>query len=101
MEETVHLYGYGDSLASMCSLELGVYDFRVDKNRTEEILLDRGKRAVEEDNAEVLADTADRFSWFPGRKWGSEEPSLDEIKQWGLFKNMKFVGNLLKHDDIP
>jgi len=137
MEENVHLYGYGNRLASMRSLGLGVYDFQADKNRTEEILLDRGKSAVEEDNAEVLilgctiefgfhekmqdalgvpvidavlapfklaemfADTAGRFSWHPGRKWGSEEPPLDEIKQWGLFKDMSSVGNFLKHDDIP
>jgi allantoin racemase len=137
MEENVRLYGYGDSLASMRSLELGVHDFQADKNRTEEILLDRGKMAVEEDNAEVLilgctiefgfhekmqdalgvpvidavqapfklaemfADTADRFSWHPSRKWGSEEPPLDEIKQWGLFKNLDSIGNVLKHEDIP
>ncbi len=51
--------------------------------------------------AEMLADTAGRFSWYPGRKWGSEEPPLDEIKEWGLFKNLQSVGNFLKHNDIP
>jgi len=137
MEENVRLYGYGDRLASMRSLGLGVYDFQADKNRTARVLLEQGKRAVEEDNAEVLilgctiefgfhekmqdalgvpvidavlapfklaemlADTAGRFSWYPSRKWGSEEPPLDEIKEWGLFKNMQSVGNLLKHDGIP
>ncbi len=54
MEENVRLYGYGEKLASMRPLELGVYDFQADVNKTASIMLEEGRRAVEEDNAEVL-----------------------------------------------
>jgi len=54
MEENVRMYGYADRMASMRPLELGVYDFQADVKRTAEIMLEEGKKAVEEDNAEVL-----------------------------------------------
>ena len=54
MEENVRMYGYLHRLASMRPLELGVYDFQADVKRTAEIMLEQGRRAVEEDNAEVL-----------------------------------------------
>ena len=54
MEENVRMYGYAERLASMRPLELGVYDFQADVKRTARIMLDEGKKAVEEDNAEVL-----------------------------------------------
>ncbi|MCY4061866.1 MAG: aspartate/glutamate racemase family protein [Chloroflexi bacterium] len=35
--------------------------------------------------AEFLAETASRFGWYPSRRWGSEPPPEDEIREWGLF----------------
>jgi allantoin racemase len=35
--------------------------------------------------AEFLAETANRFGWYPSRRWGSEPPPKDEIQAWGLF----------------
>ena len=54
MKENIHLYGCGDRLASMRPLNLGVYDFQADIDRTAQILLEEGKKAVEEDGAELL-----------------------------------------------
>ena len=54
MEENVRMYGYGEKHASMRSLELGVYDFQADLNKTVQIMMEQGKIAIEEDNAEVL-----------------------------------------------
>jgi allantoin racemase len=54
MEENVRAYGQHHRLASMRPLELGVYDFQADVKRTAEIMLEQGRKAVEEDNAEVL-----------------------------------------------
>ena len=54
MEENIRMYGYAHRMASMRPLELGVYDFQADLKRTAEIMLEQGRRAVEEDNAEVL-----------------------------------------------
>jgi allantoin racemase len=36
--------------------------------------------------AEMLAGTADKFGWYPSRRWGSEPPPGDEVESWGLFK---------------
>ena len=99
-------------------------------------MLREGRRAVEEDNAEVLilgctiefgfhekmqqelgvpvidavaapfklaemlAESAALFHWYPSRKWGSEQPSEEEIRSWGIFKGGPPIGNLLKHGDI-
>jgi allantoin racemase len=54
MEENIRAYGYAHRMASMRPLELGVYDFQADVKRTASIMLEEGKKAVEEDNAEVL-----------------------------------------------
>lgn len=35
--------------------------------------------------AEFLAETAQRFGWYPSRRWGSDPPPEDEIQEWGLF----------------
>jgi allantoin racemase len=54
MRENVHFYGHGSRLASMRPLELGVHDFQADHERTCERLLTEGRKAVQEDGAEVL-----------------------------------------------
>ena len=54
MRENVHMYGYGSRLASMRTLEMGVYDFQADMKKTEDTMMEEGKKAIQEDGAEVL-----------------------------------------------
>jgi len=54
MRENVRLYGHGHRLVSMRPLELGVHDFQVDHERTCDRLLTEGRKAVEDDDAEVI-----------------------------------------------
>ncbi|HVN53196.1 MAG TPA: aspartate/glutamate racemase family protein [Anaerolineaceae bacterium] len=54
MRENILAYGHGHRLASLRPLDLGVHDFQADHTLTCERLLAEGKRAVEEDGAEVL-----------------------------------------------
>ena len=54
MEENIRQYGAFDRLVSMRSLELGVHDFQKDKDFTAQRMLDEGRRAIEEDGAELL-----------------------------------------------
>jgi allantoin racemase len=54
MEENIRAYGHGDRLASMRPLELGVLEFQRDPEETARRMLAEGKRAVEEDGAELL-----------------------------------------------
>jgi allantoin racemase len=54
MRENVRLYGHGHRLVSMRPVELGVHDFQSDHQRTCERLLGEGRKAVQEDGAEVI-----------------------------------------------
>ena len=45
--------------------------------------------------AELMADTADKFGWYPSRKWGSQPPSQTEIDEWGLFGEKQSTYNFL------
>ncbi len=54
MRENVHHYGHGPRMVSMRPLDLGVHDFQVDYDRTCNRLLDEGRKAIEQDGAEVL-----------------------------------------------
>jgi allantoin racemase len=54
MRENIHAYGHGHRLVSMRPLDLGVHDFQADHNRTCERLLAEGRKAVQDDGAEVL-----------------------------------------------
>ena len=121
MRENIRAYGMGHRLVSMRPLNMGVLEFQAQAERTLEAMLREGRRAVEEDRAEVivlgcsaevgfhqtlqaelgvpvidsalapfkyaefLAETAQRFGWHPSRRWGSEPPPEDEIRDWGLF----------------
>jgi allantoin racemase len=122
MRENVHTYGHGAHLVSMRPLELGVHDFQSDHDRTCDRLLTEGRKAVQEDGAEViilgctaeygfyrrmqdelgvpvidavlapfkyaemLADAAGRFGWYPSRMWGGEPPPQAELAAWGLLQ---------------
>jgi len=54
MRENIHFYGHGKRLASMRSLDLGVHDFQEDEELTKKRLIAEGRKAIEEDGAEVL-----------------------------------------------
>ena len=54
MSENVHLYGHGHAMVSMRPLELGVHDFQADHDLTCNRLLTEGRKAIQEDGAEVL-----------------------------------------------
>lgn len=54
MQENIRSYGCAEKLASMRALELGVLDFQRDPEATARRMLEEGKKAVEEDGAELL-----------------------------------------------
>lgn len=54
MSENVRLYGHGHRMVSMRPLELGVHDFQADRDRTCDRLMTEGRKAVQNDGAEVL-----------------------------------------------
>jgi len=54
MRENVYLYGHCHRLASIRSVDLGVHDFQADIARTSERLIREGRKAIEEDGAEVI-----------------------------------------------
>ena len=137
MRENIHLYGHGHRLVSMLPLDLGVHDFQADHDLTCDRLMSVGRKAVEEDGAEVLilgctaeygfnlemqetlgvpvidavtapfkyaeflAETAQRFGWYPSRKWGSEAPPRQEIEAWGLFQQAPPVGRKFSEEKAP
>ena len=122
MRENIHLYGHGSRLRSMRPLNINVLDFQAQAERTLDTMLREGRKAVDEDGAEViilgcsaevgfhhrlqdeigvpvidsalapfkyaefLAETAERFAWYPSRVWGSEAPPEHEIEAWDLFR---------------
>ena len=54
MTENVRLYGHSHRLVSMRSLDVDVHDFQADHGHTCNQLLTEGRKAIEEDGAEVL-----------------------------------------------
>jgi len=54
MRENVCIYGHGHRLVSMRPVELGVLDFQVDLQYTCDCLINEGRKAVDEDGAEVI-----------------------------------------------
>jgi allantoin racemase len=134
MVDNIRLYGFEGHLASMRSLGLGVHDFHADPGLTQERLLTEGRKAVEEDGAEVLvlgctaeygfqqamqaelgvpvidamqapfkmaellADTAERFGWYPSRVGGSEAPPREEVESWELFADDLPIGTYLRDE---
>lgn len=138
MMDNVRLYGFEHQMASMRPLGLGVHEFNVDARLTQRRMLDEGRRAVEEDGAdvlilgctaetafqttmqdtlgvpvidaiqapfkmaEILADSASRFGWYPSRKGGSEAPPGNEVAEWKLFSGDLPVAQILRdeRDDV-
>lgn len=54
MRENIRLYGHSHNMVSMRSLNVDVHDFQLDKDRTCSQMMLEGRKAVEEDGAEVL-----------------------------------------------
>ncbi len=54
MSENVRLYGHEHRMVSMRSVELGVHDFQTDHHLTCDRLMTEGRKAIEDDGAEVL-----------------------------------------------
>lgn len=54
MRNTVRAYGLESRLASFRALDLGVLDYHADERETERRFSDAGRRAIDEDGAEVL-----------------------------------------------
>jgi allantoin racemase len=54
MRENVHAYGHGLRMVSMRALGLGVHDFQANHDLTCNRLPTEGRKAIEEDGAEVL-----------------------------------------------
>ena len=54
MASTVRAYGRSEQLSGFYHVELGVNDFQVNPERTERLLIDAGRRAVEQDFAEAI-----------------------------------------------
>ena len=54
LEDVVKLGGFSDRCASIRTTDLAVLDIEKDYDRAEQILIDEGRRAIEEDGAEAL-----------------------------------------------
>lgn len=54
MQATVHSLGHRDRLAGFYHVELGVTEFQEDHGKTEKLLVEQGRKAVEQDHAEAL-----------------------------------------------
>jgi allantoin racemase len=54
MKANVDHYGFGDRLASFRTLEFGVLDYHRDEQETARRFLDAGRKAINEDGAEVI-----------------------------------------------
>jgi Asp/Glu/hydantoin racemase len=54
MRANVHEYGLGSRLASFRTLDLGVLDYHADEQETERRFIDAGRKAIEEDRAEII-----------------------------------------------
>lgn len=54
MRESVERYGMGSKLASFVSPDMGVLDFQRDHEMTRQRIIEAGRKAIEQDHAEVL-----------------------------------------------
>ena len=50
--------------------------------------------------AETLAGCSGMFGWHPSRKWGSQGPNEDEIRDWKLFREPPPIGSFLPDKEI-
>jgi allantoin racemase len=93
MRENIYIYGHGHRLVSMRPLDLGVHDFQADHDRTCNRLLTEGKKAVQEDGAEVviLGCTAE-YGFHEQMQQALGVPVIDAVL--APFKYAEFLADL-------
>ena len=80
MEENIRSYGCADRLASMRPLELGVHEFQQDPEETARRMLAEGKKAVENDGAELLIlGCTIEFGFYKTMQEGLGIPVIDAV----------------------
>ncbi len=93
MENNVIKYGYKDRLASFRSVGLGVLDFHEDEEKTAKIITEEARKAVEEDNAEVIILGCTRqFGFYKELQEKLGVPVIDTVI--APFKYAEFLAEL-------
>jgi allantoin racemase len=93
MTENVWLYGHGHCLASMRSLDVDVHDFQADRDHTCYQLLTEGRKAIEEDDAEVLIlGCSAVYGFYQEMQDTLGVPVIDAVL--APFKYAEFLANL-------
>jgi len=78
-----------ESLILGCTLEFGFFE-KIQKEFKVPVI-DPSIAALKQ--AEQAAILKNRFGWKPSRKWSCQAPPIDDIKQFGLFKEEYVFGN--------
>ncbi len=98
MENNVIKYGYKDRLASFRSLDLGVLDFHEDEEKTADIITEEARKAVEEDDAEVIILGCTRqFGFYKELQAEIGIPVIDTVI--APFKYAEFLAELKNRFD--
>lgn len=93
MTERVHYYGYGSRLASMQSIDMPVSDLQKDCGLTASRIIEAGRRAVEEDQAEALIlGCTCTFGLYEDVQKELGVPVIDPIV--AAFKMAEYLGHL-------
>ncbi|MBS3781540.1 MAG: hydantoin racemase [Candidatus Thermoplasmatota archaeon] len=93
MENNVIKYGYKDRLASFRSVGLGVLEFHEDEERTAKMITEEARKAVEEDNAEVIIlGCTIQFGFYKELQEEIGVPVIDSVV--GPFKYAEFLAEL-------
>jgi allantoin racemase len=95
IRDNVRLYGREHALSSIRSLDLTIYDFINNPNLTYERLIAEGKKAVEEDGAEVIIlGTTGQFGFFQRMQDELGVPVIDAAI--APFKYAEFLADTAK-----
>ena len=80
MEENIHKYGLGRKLASFRSLDLGVLEFHENEDKTRRRMEEEIRKAVEEDQAEVIVlGCTMQFGFYRERQEKFHIPVIDSM----------------------
>lgn len=95
MENNVIKYGLKDRLASFRSVGLGVLEFHEDEEKTRSIIKEEAKKAVKEDNAEVIIlGCTIQFGFYKVLQEELGVPVIDSVV--APFKYAEFLAELKK-----
>ncbi len=93
MENNVITYGYKDRLASFRSVGLGVLEFHEDEDKTAKMITDEARKAIEEDNAEVIIlGCTIQFGFYKELQKELGVPVIDSVV--APFKYAEFLAEL-------